>query len=96
MALRFGEVRPILASIVRAGHTPTTMKLVLACPSDLLEGHVSIGAQSYLMTIHFQDGILKLTGGISMRTFSMDRTDAQFWDDHFPKVLSKLQIEYEI
>lgn len=96
MALHFGEVRPILASIVRAGHTPTTMKLVLACPSALLEGHVSIGAQSYLMTIHFQDGILKLTGGISMRTFSMDRTDAQFWDDHFPKVLSKLQIEYEI
>lgn len=94
--LKFGEVRPILASIIKAGRTPSLIKMVLACPVSLLDGHTSIGAQSYLMTIHFHDGILKLTGGISMRTFSMDRTDSQFWDAHFPKVLSQLQIQFDL
>ena len=93
--LMFGEIRSILAGIVKAGRTPSLMKLVLVCPASLLEGHTSIGAESYLMTVHFQNGILKVTGGISMRVFSMDRSDAQFWDSHFPKVLSHLRIEYD-
>ena len=94
--MKYGEIRPILTSIIKAGRTPSLIKMVLACPPSLLEGHVSVAANSYLMTLHFQDGVLKLTGGISMRTFSMDRTDAQFWDAHFPKVLSQLQIEFEV
>ena len=94
--LKYSEIRPILAGIVKGGRTPTLMKLVLVCPEALLDGHVSAGAESYLMTVHFQDGALKLTGGISMRTFSMDRTDAQFWDAHFPKVLSRFHILYDL
>lgn len=94
--LKYSEIRPILAGIVKGGRTPTLMKLVLVCPEALLDGHVSAGAESYLMTVHFQDGALKLTGGISMRTFSMDRTDSQFWDAHFPKVLSRFHILYDL
>lgn len=94
--LLFSEVRKVLASIIKAGRTPSLMKMVLVCPVSLLDGHTSIGAESYLMTIHFQDGVLKVTGGISMRVFSMDRSDAQFWDAHFPKVLSRLQIAFNL
>lgn len=94
--LIYSDIRPILAAIVKAGRTPTLLKLVLVCPQELLAEHISAGAESYLMTVHFQEGLLKVTGGISMRTFSMDRTDSQFWDAHFPKVLTQLQIPYEL
>ena len=92
--LRYSEVRGILSAIVKAGRTPSLMKMVLVCPKDLLEDHRSVAAKSYLMTLHFQDGVLRLTGGISLGSFSMDRSDAQFWDLQFPRILQKLQIEY--
>lgn len=92
--LRYKEIRSVLTSIIRSGRTPSQMKIVLVCPSSLLGDHVSAFAESYLMNIYFKDGILMTAGAISMRTFTMDRSDAQFWDNHFPKVLDQLGIQY--
>ena len=93
--IKYKEIRSILTSIVRGGRTPSQMKIVLVCPSSLLGDHVSAFAESYLMNIYFKEGVLMAAGAISMKTFTMDRSDAVFWDNHFPKVLTQLGIEHK-
>ncbi len=92
--VRYGDVRPLVASVIKSGRTPTLIKMVLACPEKLLGGHESVAASSYLCTLQFQDGVLRLTGGIALETFTLDRSDAVFWDERLPQILKSLNIEF--
>ena len=93
--VRYGEVRPLAASIVKSGRTPTLIKMVLACPDELLGGRESVAASSYLITLQFQDGVLRLTGGVALETFTLDRSDAVFWDERLPQILKNLNVEFK-
>jgi hypothetical protein len=92
--LVFSDFREVLTGIIRSGRTPLRMTIVLTCPRELLAGHQSTTAGSYQMTIRFQDKSLKLISGISIGSFSMDRSDAVFWDSFLPSYLEKLHIEF--
>ena len=92
--LVFSDFREVLTGIIRSGRTPLRMTIVLTCPRELLAGHQSTTAGSYQMTIRFQDKSLKLISGISIGSFSMDRSDAVFWDSFLPAYLEKLHIEF--
>ena len=88
------EARKETGLVFRSGRTPLRMTIVLTCPRELLAGHQSTTAGSYQMTIRFQDKSLKLISGISIGSFSMDRSDAVFWDSFLPAYLEKLHIEF--
>ena len=92
--LLFSEFRSVLTAIIRSGRTPLRMSVILTCPEELLGGHQSTTAGSYQMTIRFQDKSLKLISGISIGSFSTDRSDAVFWDSFLPAYLEKLHIEF--
>ena len=92
--LVFSDFREVLTGIIRSGRTPLRMTIVLTCPRELLAGHQSTTAGSYQMTIRFQDKSLKLISGISIGSFSMDRSDVVFWDSFLPAYLEKLHIEF--
>ncbi len=92
--LVLSDFREVLTGIIRSGRTPLRMTIVLTCPRELLAGHQSTTAGSYQMTIRFQDKSLKLISGISIGSFSMDRSDAVFWDSFLTAYLEKLHIEF--
>lgn len=91
----YREVRDTLTSIVKSGHTPTQMKIILSAPKSVTADHENAVAESYLITIHFQNGACKLIGGIAMRTFSMDRSDVLYWDEKFVQIIRQCGIETE-
>jgi hypothetical protein len=47
------------------------------------------------LNVHYKDGILFCTSGISLRIFSMDRALPDYWDQLVARFFTQNGIDYE-
>lgn len=82
----YGELRPLIFEGIRGKHTPRQIKIVLKAP-DSLKRKILSGSEAdpdqvtgFYLNILFSRGRLTLSGGCSMKSFSLDKTAEKLWD----------------
>lgn len=95
--------KPICYQIIKGKRLPVYFKLVMALSNKNLESTLAASGLNYApgdvegmyLNIHYKDGIIFCTSGISLNTFSMDRQLPDYWDDLVAKFFDQNGISYE-
>ena len=99
----WGHVKPICFQVIKGRRLPVYFKLVLSLSAENQKNTVaasglSINAEDVegmYLNIHYKDGTLFCTSGISLTTFSMDRELPGYWDKLVAKFFDQNGISYE-
>lgn len=99
----WGDIRPIAFSMIKGNKTPLSMKVVFQLPKDQseelvqrLSGRVHIDEVGGLyMNIRFEKNELHIITGTAIKTFTLDKTLEQEWDEEVKRFLKSLGILYE-
>lgn len=83
--LLWEELRPNMNQLIKGKRPPSLFHVVLAYPLKKIQDLQTDIVESLLLNIHFENGALTLITGTSLKTFSMDRSFEQYWDDFVPK-----------
>lgn len=97
------DIRPFCFSIVRGKHTPLAFKFVFYYPSEAVPEFCtkhslvfdSENAPGLCLNLKFDQNGLFLTTGISRKSFSMDRSVDEAWDQYTKARLKELDISFE-
>jgi len=90
------ELRPYVYAWVRGGRTPRSMKIVFSLGDDAVrKAHENAAAM--FLNLNFEEGAARFTTAIAQKTFTMDKTVDQVWDQkivnffkkHFPSVSTR-------
>ena len=87
----WGAVRPHVFGIIKGGTPPKSIKIIFGKET---EGADANGPTSLFVNIHFEDGKISLTTGISKKGFSLDKSDDERWDAKVMKFLDDNEITY--
>lgn len=96
------EVRAIALSIIRGNKTPLSMKIIFQLPEALSKELVeSLGGKirfedvgGLFLNIRFDKSELHIITGTAIKTFTLDKTLEQEWDNWVKNFLSKQSICY--
>lgn len=99
----WSEIKPIAYSLMKGKKVPSMFKIVLILsPSNtrkILEKALptfdlsSVG--SLFLNIRYEGGLLHLITGVSMKSFTMDKTIDQEWDSNMKRFLKHYEIVFE-
>ena len=97
-------VRPHLYSLIRGNNRPLEMKLVFQLSphnqeklSGQLSSSLSADAVSGLyLNIHYKNNEVICSGGLSHKTFTLDRQADQLWDMTIQKMLRSWKIPFVV
>jgi hypothetical protein len=84
------DIRPHAFDIIKGGKTPGYIKAVLAMPGEGFE----LADTFLFINIHFEEGKINLTSGISQSTFTLDRSGHSRWNDFILQFLDENEISY--
>ena len=87
----WSELRPHVFGIIKGGKPPKSIKIILGKQVDAA---ISDDATSKFVNIHFEDGKINLTTGISKKGFSLDKSDEEQWDAQTIQFLDDNKITY--
>ncbi len=95
--------KPICFQIIKGKRLPVYFKLVLALSASNLEKTIaasglnvnSSDVEGIYLNIHYKDGTLFCTSGISLTSFTMDRELPGYWDKLVAKFFDQNGISYE-
>ena len=87
--LLWEEIRTNMNHLIKGKRPPSLFHVVLAYPLSKIQDIQTDAIESLLLNIHFENGILTLITGTSLKTFSMDRSYEQFWDQFVPQFFSQ-------
>ncbi len=99
------EVRDFCFSIIRGKRTPLGFKIVLSMAPEhfgdfLAEHQIRTFSPEDItglyLNFHYDGTVLQCITGISMRTFSMDKTLEKEWDVYVERFFSKSGIERDL
>ena len=85
----WGGVRPHVFGIIKGGTPPKSIKIIFGKEMESAENPTSL-----FVNIHFEDGKINLTTGISKKGFTLDRSDDEQWDAQVLKFLDANEITY--
>ncbi|MCR4927122.1 MAG: DUF5721 family protein [Lachnospiraceae bacterium] len=99
----WGEKKPLFYSVIKGKHLPLSFKIVLCLSEKNLKStlaasglNISEGAVDNLfMNIGYKSGTLTVTSGISIKTFTMDKSLPEYWDGITEKFLKMNGFSYE-
>ena len=74
------ELRPFVFSIIKGRAKPKVMRIVLSWPEDGIE-EIDRAAKSLFLNIAFEADNVLLTTGCSTKTFTLDKSAEQNWDE---------------
>ncbi len=95
--------KPICFQVIKGKRLPVYFKLVLCLSAENLRKTVAASGLSLntddiegmYLNIHYKDGIIFCTSGISLTTFSMDRELPEYWDKLVGRFFDQNGITYE-
>ena len=85
----WGAVRPHVFGIIKGGAAPKSIKIIFGRETEGADSPTS-----FFVNIHFEDGKVSLTTGISKKGFSLDKSDDEKWDAQVVKFLEDNEITY--
>jgi len=102
MGVLWSEVRHIVFNMIKGSKTPLSLKVVFQLPSQqclkLLETlggrlrHEDIGG--LYLNIRFEKGELSVITGTAIKSFTMDKSLEQEWDEQVGRMLKDMGIAY--
>ena len=87
--LLWEELRPHMNDLIKGKKSPTLFHVTLAYPLSKITDIQTDIVESLLLNIHFESGTLTLITATSLKTFSMDRSFEQYWDNYVPQFLAE-------
>ena len=81
----WAQARVYAFDIIKGSKAPSYMKVVLARAD---------GDDLLFLNVLFEDGGIVLTSGMSQKSFSMDKSKYQAWNEFIVDFLAKNEIEY--
>ncbi len=96
-------LRPFCFQFIKGKKTPLSIKLVFRFPKNqeelLLEqsglSYESNNIDGFFLNIRYENSIALCTTGISIKTFSLDKSLELFWDQTILTFLKNAKIEFE-
>ena len=101
-AVLWSEIRGIAFSIIRGNKTPLSMKLVFQLPKeevyrlvDSMGGRIKLeDVGGLFINVRFEKNELYIITGTAIKTFTLDKTLEQLWDDWVRSFLKIQRITY--
>ena len=98
------DLKPFCLSIIKGKRTPLRFRIVFILGEDDMEelfrqnemSSLVPDINSLVMTVNYDNLILTCTSGISLRTFSLDKSAGKIWDKYVADFLDHHEIPYEI
>ncbi|MCR5742527.1 MAG: DUF5721 family protein [Lachnospiraceae bacterium] len=95
--------RPICFQMIKGKRLPVFFKVVLTVSSGALKKILAdsgcaispTDVEGVYLNIHYKEGTLFCTSGISLKTFSMDKTFPNYWDELVSSFFVKNGFEFE-
>ena len=87
----WGVVRPHVYSIIKGDRLPKNIKIILG--KEMRQDGAD-SPDSLFVNIHFEDGKVNLTTGISKKGFSLDKSDDERWDTQVIRFLEDNEVTY--
>ncbi|MCL2396923.1 MAG: DUF5721 family protein [Defluviitaleaceae bacterium] len=88
---KWSDVRSYVFDVVKGNAAPKSIKIVLG--GDTERTGIE-NAAALFINIHFENGKVNITTGLSKRSFSLDRTDDEKWDGMVMQFLDAAGIRY--
>ncbi len=87
-------MRPILFDAIKGTHTPTQMKVTLVASREMVRNYLPNPDTdtSFYVILRYQDGAVTAISGVSMKTFTMDKSEEEAWDAVLPKLFDSMEI----
>lgn len=100
---RWGSLRPLCFQMIKGKKTPDSMKLVFRMAEGGTEKLLEKSGLSFQLSdveglffnVLYEKGELKLTSGVSMKLFTMDKSLERFWEQRLEGFLKQSEIVYE-
>lgn len=91
----WNEMRPIVFNLIKGKRLPGYMKIILSLSPSAAE-KVHKNAAALFINIVFENNILYMTTGCSQKTFSLEKTLDQTWDEAAKKFFTRCGIILEL
>lgn len=100
---RWAEIKPIAYQLIKGNRTPQSFKIVFLLSKENMLKILKRNGGVYrpeeinglFLNIKYEQGILSLTTGISMKIFTMDKTLEHEWDGDMKTFLKHYEIAAE-
>lgn len=100
---RWSSLRPLCFQMIKGKKTPDSMKLVFRMAEGGTEKLLEKSGLSFQLSdveglffnVLYEKGELKLTSGVSMKLFTMDKSLERFWEQRLEGFLKQSEIVYE-
>ena len=87
------ELRPYAFAFIRGTVRPTFFKIVLSCRGEIMSG-LSENAGAMFLNITLEGEAVRLTTGVSQKTFLLDKTHETAWDSYVESFLANSGIKF--
>ncbi len=99
----WSEVKQIAYSMIKGSRTPLSLKIIFQLPKQQCDSLVdSLGGRirtedvgGLYLNVRFDKGNLKIVTGTAIKTFTLDKTLEQEWDNRMKGLLKEQNIVYE-
>lgn len=99
---RWVDIKNVCFELIKGKHTPLGFKFVMQVKPEhttaLLqkkESALTSNDVAFVINVKFADGITTITSASAIKTFSLDKSYEQIWDDAFKRFLTAHEIEFE-
>lgn len=99
---RWSDIKNVCFELIKGRHTPLAFKFVMHVKPEHTDALLSKNGSgltsdqvAFIINIKFSDGVTTITSASSIRTFSLDKSHEQIWDDSFKRFLTAHEIEFE-
>lgn len=92
--VHWDEIRPFVFQTIKGNRLPKSIKLIFSLPDEKLE-HLPNTAAAFL-NILFKNNIVHCTTAISQKTFSLDKSSENLWEEYVLKFFKKNGIAFQL
>lgn len=97
----WSDARRFCRDIIKGKRVPVSMQLVLELKPEFMkktleaQGAPGDAVSAFCLNVRLENGKMHLITGVSIKTFTVDRTPEQFWDKTIRRFLTAKDIAFE-
>jgi len=99
---RWVDIKNVCFELIKGHHTPLGFKFIMHVKPEHTDAllkkngsNLSSEQVAFVMNIKFAEGVTTITSASAIKTFSLDKSHEQIWDNAVKRFLSAREIEFE-
>lgn len=98
--IKWGQIRSLCYNIVKGKRLPVRFRIIFMTPPEKVAGFLASHdltnyspseINALFMNVYYEGGKLTCTTGVSMKSFSMDKSIERAWDESVVKFISRFE-----